>query len=76
MTEDGGVGLRLTRDEALVLFEAATKVTDQGAALAALDGAEAQSLHDLVALLERELPQVLDADYDALLAAAKARSTS
>lgn len=65
--------VELSQDEALVLFEAASKLADAEEVEAILDGAEQQRLHDLVADLERRVPAVLSPDYAGLLERAKAR---
>ena len=65
--------LDLSADEALVLFEAASKLVESDAVEGVLDAPEMQRLHDLVVDLERQVPEVLAPDYAARLAQAKAR---
>ena len=63
--------LRLSGDEALVLFEWLANFNASKATFA--DQAEQRVLWDLEAGLERHLVSPLRDDYDALLAAARAR---
>ncbi len=67
------ITLSLTEDEALVLAEAAAKITASEQAGELLDPAELQCLFTLETALERNLPPVLAQRYEADLKAAKKR---
>jgi hypothetical protein len=66
------VELRLSPEEALVLYDLLARFADQGA-IAIVDPAEARVLWDLQCGLEKRLTEPLDPDYLALLEAARAR---
>jgi hypothetical protein len=71
---DDAVVVRLTRDEALVLFEWLSRATNEDALHAAtIDAAEVIALNALCALLERELVELFDPNYLELVAAARER---
>ena len=74
ITYDAGMDrpLRLTADEALVLFECLARWEDQGAPALA-DPAEQQVFYRLSGALERALVAPFRADYAELLSAARAR---
>ncbi|QEW22524.1 hypothetical protein LA6_004755 [Marinibacterium anthonyi] len=54
--------IELDGDAALVLLEALSKLMERGNPEELLDDAERQRIFDLVADLERSLPEVLDPD--------------
>ena len=66
------VQLRLSRDEALVLFELAARFTDDDTLSIAHD-AERTALWNLCALLEAALVEPLTPEYTEALAAARLR---
>jgi hypothetical protein len=66
--------LRLTADEALVLFEWLHRMEETGSYAAVVeDPAETVALWNLLALFERELVEPLQDDYAGMVAAARAR---
>ena len=71
---DGGVTVRLTSDEALVLFEWLHR-TDRTTDFADIveDQAEQRVLWNLICVLEREIPELHEPNYHQLLAAARDR---
>ena len=66
------VCLELTGDEALVLFEFLQRFDDEGT-LVLQDQAEERALWNLHCLLQRQLVEVFDPGYQALVAAARHR---
>ena len=66
------IQLDLTADEALVLFERLSQL-DKEDALPASDPAEQQAFWNLLASLEKALPEVMQADYADRLKEAKSR---
>lgn len=68
----GPVRLELTGDEALVLFEFLARFDDDGT-LAVQDQAEERALWNLHCLLQKQLVELFDPEYKALLAAARDR---
>lgn len=72
VSEDGGrVGVELSTDEALVLFDWLARTSDNGAPVAFTDAAEQRVLWNLECLLERVLVEPLSADYIALVQEAR-----
>jgi len=69
---DQNVAISLTPDEALVLFEFASRFTDSDA-LALEHTSERVALWNLTALLEKVLAAPLQPDYNKQLAAARER---
>jgi hypothetical protein len=63
--------LRLSRDEAIVLFELLSRYTDTGA-LTIEDQAEQRVLWDLCSMLESQLHEPISPDYDDMLERARA----
>ena len=72
---DGRIALFLTTDEALVLDAFLARGQDAGDNYSSIeDQAELRVLWDLAAMLESQLPRIVNsADYDRDLAAARAR---
>lgn len=70
--EKSNVELRLSADEALVLYDLLARFADQGR-LEVGDPAEARVLWDLQCSLEKRLVEPLDPEYLTLLEAARAR---
>lgn len=70
MTEEA-LTLRLSQDEALVLFEWLQRVDDRDDGW--VDQAEQRAVWDLTAALERQLVAPFAADYQAQLDAARGR---
>ena len=66
------VQLDLTTDEALVLFERLSQL-DKEDAIPAGDPAEQQAFWNLLASLEKALPEILQEDYAERVEAAKSR---
>lgn len=66
------IGLRLTKDEALVLFEWLTK-HDEGERSQRDDKAESRVFDSLLVQLEKSLVEPLREDYRDLLKAARAK---
>ena len=66
------VRLELTRDEALVLFEFLARFGDSEL-LALQDQAEERTLQNLQCLLEKQLVEIFDADYEVLVESARER---
>lgn len=64
------VQITLTHDEALVLFDLLTRYS-QSDVLGTRDQSEQRALWNLQCLLEKTLPEALDADYKTLLATAQ-----
>ena len=66
------VELRITKDEALVLFEFLSRFgsTDE---LSLQDQSEERALWNLLGILEKSLTEPFDSEYAALLAAARNR---
>lgn len=68
----GPVRLELSGDEALVLFEFLARFDDEDT-LALEDQAEERALWNLHCLLQKQLVEIFDPNYKALLAAARGR---
>lgn len=69
---DGNILLRLTVDEALVLFDFASRFSDTDR-LEIVDQAEERALWNLCCRFERQLVQPFQGDYGEQLAAARDR---
>ncbi len=69
------VVIRLTRDEALVLFELLHHWEDQGRVTQPEHHADQIALWNLSCLLERELTEPFDSAYDRLVSEARTRLT-
>lgn len=67
------ITIKLTGYEALILFEAISKICSTNNLMSDLDETEQQMVFDLESSLERELAEIFDADYDAVIAEAKTR---
>jgi cell wall assembly regulator SMI1 len=65
------ISITLSKEEAIVLLEWLARF-NQERNPAFVDQAEERALHDLEALLEREIPEVFREDYEVLLRAARA----
>ena len=72
---DKGVDLKLSNREALVLIEFLLRFRD-GENLSIAHPAEEQLLWDLAAMLESEIPELLDPKYKVLLDHARAEVES
>ncbi len=72
MSSTANVTIELSHDEALVLLDWLARMHERDE-LSFADQAERRVLWDLEAMLESALAEPLSADYDALLAAARAR---
>jgi hypothetical protein len=66
------IRLELTGDEALVLFDLLQRFDDEGT-LTIRDQAEERALWNLHCLLQKQLVEIFDPDYKALLVAAQDR---
>ncbi len=71
-SKQDGVEVRLTQDEALVLFEFLSRYGDTGE-LQVEDQAERRALWNLCCLLEKELLEPFKPDYVELLESARSR---
>jgi len=69
----GPLTLRLSTDEAVVLFELLARLGESGGRLDNLEEAEVRALWTLEAQLERQLVSFFRPEYGELLAAARAR---
>ena len=65
------IAFEISRDEALVLFEFLSRFSEKGA-LSIEDTAEERVLWNLVAILEKSLPEPFRADYIEILESARA----
>lgn len=68
--EDEQVELKLTKDEALVLFEFVSRFSDKDK-LEIVDQAEQRVLWNVCCLLEKQLPEPFSADYLAIIERAR-----
>ena len=66
------VQLELTEDEALVLFEFLARF-DDSEILSLVDQAEERALWNLHSLLQRQLVEIFDPNYETMVEAARAR---
>ena len=64
------INLQLTEDQALIFFDWLVRVNQRGE-VNVEDQAEERVLWDLESMLEKQLPVVLESDYDARLSAAR-----
>ncbi len=64
--------IRLSKSEALVLFEWLSRTETQNRPASFVDGAEQRVMWDLTAMLERQLQEPLSTRYDELLTLARA----
>ncbi|MFT4286775.1 hypothetical protein [Nocardioides sp.] len=73
LVEDEPIDLALSRDEALILFEWLARTSESDSLSGIADDIEQQVLWNVEALLERVLVEPLDANYGAILEAARRR---
>ena len=71
-TDDGSVNLKLTKAEALVLFDWLHRIDAEASSsqLGQIDQAEQRVLWDFTACLERVLPELFRPDYGDVIAVA------
>lgn len=67
------ISLRLSRDEAIVLFDWLTRTSEAGEPAVFVDQAEQRVLWDIEAALEARLTEPLAADYRARLDTARGK---
>jgi hypothetical protein len=73
MSEEDSVAIRLSADEALVLYDLLHRWEDQGVVGGPLEPGEQESLWAVSALLERQLVEPFAEDYDVRVQAARRR---
>lgn len=71
-SQEGQIELRLSKDEALVLFELVSRFSNEQK-LEIVDQAEQRVLWDLCCLLEKQLVEPFSADYVEILEQARSR---